>query len=47
VIEATEEAIYNSLFKARDVTGHGHTVKGLPLRETMEILKKYGVVPAK
>ncbi|MBZ5526150.1 MAG: P1 family peptidase [Acidobacteriia bacterium] len=47
VIEATEEAIYNSLFRAQDVSGRGHTVKALPLRETMEILKKYDVVPAK
>jgi D-aminopeptidase len=44
VIEATEEAIYNSLFKAHDVTGRGHTVKALPVKETVEILKKYGVV---
>ena len=44
VIEATEEAIYNSLFKATDVTGHGHTVKALPVQQTVEILHKYGVV---
>jgi D-aminopeptidase len=44
VIEATEEAIYNSLFKAHDVTGRGHTVKALPVKETTEILKKYGVI---
>ncbi len=24
VIEATEEAIYNSMFRAHDVTGNGH-----------------------
>ena len=47
VIEATEEAIYNSLFRAQDVSGRGHTVKALPLMETMEILKKYDVVPSK
>jgi len=34
VIEATEEAIYNSLFRAHDVTGRGHTIKALPLKET-------------
>ena len=46
VIEATEEAIYNSLFRARDTSGRGHTVKALPLKETLEILRKYKVVPA-
>jgi len=44
VIEATEEAIYNSLFRACDMTGRGHTVKALPLKETLEVLRKYGVV---
>jgi D-aminopeptidase len=44
-IEATEEAIYNSLLKATDVTGRGgRTVQALPIPETMEILKKYGVI---
>lgn len=31
VIEATEEAIYNSLFKAVTMTGNGRTVQALPL----------------
>lgn len=44
VIEATEEAIYNSLFRAHDMTGRGHTVKALPLKETLEVLRKYRVV---
>jgi D-aminopeptidase len=44
VIEATEEAIYNSMFRARDVTGEGHTVKALPLDKTLEILRKYNVI---
>jgi len=44
VIEATEEAIYNSLLQAHDTSGHGHTVKALPLKETLEILKKYRIV---
>lgn len=44
-IEATEEAIYNSLLKATDVTGRGgRTVQALPIPETMEVLKKYGVI---
>jgi D-aminopeptidase len=41
VIEATEEAIYNSLFQATTVTGHGHTVEALPIDKTLEILRKY------
>ncbi|HUF02770.1 MAG TPA: P1 family peptidase [Aridibacter sp.] len=41
-IEATEEAIYNSLFKATTVTGNGRTVEALPIGKTVEILKKYG-----
>ncbi len=44
VIEATEEAIYNSLFQATTVSGHGHTVEALPLEKTIEILKKHGAV---
>jgi len=40
-IEATEEAIYNSLFKATTVTGNGNTVEALPVDKTVEILKKY------
>ena len=44
VIEATEEAIYNSLFKATSVTGNGHTIKALPIDKTVEILKKHGMI---
>jgi D-aminopeptidase len=41
-IEATEEAILNSLFMAEDMTGRGgRTVKALPISEVMEIYKKY------
>ncbi|MEO8727167.1 MAG: P1 family peptidase [Acidobacteriaceae bacterium] len=47
VIEATEEAIYNSLLRAHDVSGHGHTVKALPLAETIEILKRHGAIANK
>ena len=43
-IEATEEAIYNSLFRATTVTGRGHTVEALPIDKTVEILKKYNAV---
>jgi D-aminopeptidase len=41
VIEATEEAIYNSLFRANTMTGRGTTIEALPLERTTEILRKY------
>jgi D-aminopeptidase len=44
-VEATEEAIYNSLLKAETTTGNGRTVEALPLERTVEILRRYGVVP--
>jgi D-aminopeptidase len=44
VIEATEEAIYNSLFRATPVTGRGRTVDALPIDKTLEILKKYNLI---
>ena len=44
VIEATEEAIYNSLFKAHDTTARGVTIKALPIRETLEVLRKHGAI---
>jgi D-aminopeptidase len=44
VIEATEEAVYNSMFKATTVTGRGHIVEALPIGKTTEILKKYGAI---
>lgn len=44
VIEATEEAIDNSMLRAHDVTGNGHTVKALPLSETLDLLRKHGVI---
>ena len=43
VIEATEEAIINSLFRATTVTGREkRTVEALPLEPTLNILRKYG-----
>lgn len=41
-IEATEEAIYNSIFKATTMTGKGRTVEALPIDKTTEILRRYG-----
>jgi D-aminopeptidase len=43
VIEATEEAIYNSLFRATTTTGRGRTVEALPLDRTLEVLRKHGL----
>lgn len=45
VAEATEEAIYNSLFRATAITGRdGNRVEALPIEKTVEILKKYNAV---
>ena len=44
VAEATEEAIYNSLFKATTVSGHRGTIEALPLDRTLEVLQKYNVL---
>jgi D-aminopeptidase len=43
-IEATEEAIYNSMLKATTVSGNGHTVQALPIDKTVEILKAHRVI---
>ena len=44
VVEATEEAIYNSLFMAETMTGQkGRTMEALPIPQTLEILDKYKV----
>jgi len=44
VIEATEEAIYNSMFRAETVTSNGHTVEALPMDKVLEILKEHRVI---
>jgi D-aminopeptidase len=45
VIESTEEAILNSLFKATTVTGRGGlVVEELPLDKTLEILREHKVI---
>ena len=41
-MDATEEAIYNSLLRATDVTGNGRTVRALPVDALQTLLKKYG-----
>jgi D-aminopeptidase len=43
VMEATEEAILNSLFVAETTTGHqNRTVERLPIQKTLDVLKKHG-----
>lgn len=42
VIEATQEAVINSLFAATDSTGRdGHSVNALPVDRTLSILREY------
>ncbi|HEY6483545.1 MAG TPA: P1 family peptidase [Steroidobacteraceae bacterium] len=43
-IEATEEAVYNSMFKATTMTGNGHTVEALPIDKTIAILRAHRVI---
>jgi D-aminopeptidase len=43
-VEATEEAIYNSLLKAVTVTSNGRTIEALPIEATVEVLRAHGVV---
>lgn len=43
-IEATEEAVYNSMFRATTMSGNGHTIQALPIEKTVDILKKYGAI---
>ncbi|HEY7686700.1 MAG TPA: P1 family peptidase [Gemmatimonadales bacterium] len=44
VIEATEEAIYNSMLRAETVRGYRGTVSALPLDSTVTILQRYGAI---
>jgi D-aminopeptidase len=45
VVEATEEAIINSLFMATTTRGiDGHAAEALPIDRTLEILKKYNAL---
>ena len=47
VIEATEEAVYNSLLRSKTMTGRGRTVEALPVDRMLEILRKYGAIKTK
>jgi D-aminopeptidase len=44
VAEATEEAIYNSLFMATTVTARGGTVEAIPVTEVVRIVDSHGMV---
>ena len=42
VIEATEEAVLNSLFMAKSMTGYkGHHIEALPVKEVLQIMRNY------
>lgn len=42
VIEATEEAILNSLFLAQDMTGHrGRTVRAMPVEQVLDLWRRH------
>jgi D-aminopeptidase len=43
VVEATEEAIYNSLFQATTTTSNGRTIEAIPLDKVRAVLAKYNV----
>ena len=42
VLDATEEALDNSLLKATDVIAAGRTVPAIPINQLRALLKKYG-----
>jgi D-aminopeptidase len=44
-IDATEEAIYNSLLRAETVRGYRGVVRALPVDSTINILKRHGAIP--
>jgi D-aminopeptidase len=43
VVEATEEAIYNSLLKATSVSANGITAEALPIDSTIAVLRRHGI----
>ena len=44
-VEATEEAIYNSLLKALPVASRWGRREALPIPETLDVLRRHGVIP--
>lgn len=43
-IDATEEAIINSLFAAETMDGNGYTIEALPVEEVLQRLRKQGII---
>ena len=43
-VEATEEAIYNSLLKATTVSGMGRTADAIDIAAVTRVLREYNVV---
>jgi D-aminopeptidase len=41
-LDATEEAVYNSLLKATDTTSNDRTIAAIPIAPLVALLKKYG-----
>ncbi|MFN8060668.1 MAG: P1 family peptidase [Vicinamibacterales bacterium] len=41
-LEATEEAVYNSLLQATTMTGQGRTVDAIPIERVRAVLQQYG-----
>jgi D-aminopeptidase len=42
-LEATEEAVYNALFRATTTTGSGRTLEAIPIESVREILKRHAL----
>jgi D-aminopeptidase len=43
-LEATEEAVYNSLLKATTVTSRSGTAEAIPIEQLEGVLRKYRIV---
>jgi D-aminopeptidase len=43
-IEATEEAVYNSLFMAKTTTSNGRTIEALPVEKAVAILREHKAI---
>ena len=43
-VEATEEAIYNSLFRATTVSSRWGTREALPIEAVIDVLERYGII---
>jgi D-aminopeptidase len=45
VLEATEEAVYNSLLKATTMTSRSGSAEAVPIDQLTEVLRRYRVIP--